>query len=1050
MNQFAKGGLSVLKDLAKRQKLEQTQAKAPVPGMFSVLDQLIQNAHTSLGTSPQPGTVWNKYLQPGRIFSREGVDFPLKQEELEYSGLRGMLSPSQQELLTNPGGYTQAQLLDKLRSARTGLNETLLDSDSGVAQYPPSKHAGLSHQGATGVDDNAYIESLTGSPDLVSYDDGGGHFSDFDPISWHRATKLDVPNIGPGTLIEEIQSDRHSDAADKVLVPGPLTAAKYNQKYKKSEAAPTRMVAGERVHIHGKRYDYDTPDYKARRIHKVDLDTTTERRGYFDSGTVAQLWAKVSAGTPLSYEEQRYLNNTPRMEGGALKNGPFGEELSSVPDAPFKSPAEYSGLELRKALARSVADNDSFLATVRGKDQIARYPGSSMHDAFRTGQEFAYDQVIPGQLQKLARQYGIRYDSALAAPTTSTAHEVPPVLRGSESIAEWLDPEAEFEHPDDLRSALTWYEERLDDTPARRKAVAAATKAIDKYEPHGKKILDDEAAFDNPDLDSIQESASPLQNAVAGKLQKLEAMFNQQQTANPRIVQKDFPSLMLDEAVREKIRKAGIPLWALGAGITGLEGLEGGDQGPEQQNYAKGGLAQGFAKGSLASLKDFIKNNYSAQSMQAKRADRLFSEAPTASEMLAPKGLKLLVESPGKIALLKPHDFSKITKPMVTDWATQEELDRDWMEQMGHAAFLAQQIEKQGGQRAPPVMALGAHSKTGRLTSTAHDGRRSSVAMALLGAGNIPTIMYRHDPRGVYQGQRGTGKESGYIVHDHYDPTDSSIGQYDPAAFLDPGDLGDLQSANGGKLTIMPQNGQTPHYLTKPVGPYTFPRPLVDYDGPLFAKGGKVARLKELAKTAAAANWRDESWSSPEWNELQRKITEDNPEHLAMPEHLNNNFLNAAAGAPAQLADLAALVALGPTLGMGAYEAGHNAIRSIPGMGWSGDMSDRYDELYDREFADRKVAKPAGALEHLAEIGGNMGASLPVPSGAGSAELKGLRKFLSSIVEYTVPTIRPKPANYAHGVVGGSLIQGAMNPIVSAMEDTRPSVHQFLQPHAAL
>lgn len=97
--------------------MDAAHSKFPQPGMFSVLDNLIQEAPFERGTAEQ----WRNYLKPGREHVREGVKFPLRSDELKWSGpyFQDVLAGKMDELNKS---YQKDEMLKALRDSRPQFN----------------------------------------------------------------------------------------------------------------------------------------------------------------------------------------------------------------------------------------------------------------------------------------------------------------------------------------------------------------------------------------------------------------------------------------------------------------------------------------------------------------------------------------------------------------------------------------------------------------------------------------------------------------------------------------------------------------------------------------------------------------------------------------------------------------------------------------------------------------------------------------------------------------------------------------------------------------
>lgn len=163
-------------------------ARSGKDGMFSVLDQLVEDAPFEKATADQ----WKKYLKPGREAVREDVKFPLRSNELEWTG------PIWEEAMRQPGrDFTKEDMLRYLRSGRPAFS-------SEITSHFDNKQ----WRSRGGMD---YHEDLTkfDSPHHPGFE--GSHF-DPDTISWSRVQSMPNNDL----LVDEVQSDLHQQATRKI------------------------------------------------------------------------------------------------------------------------------------------------------------------------------------------------------------------------------------------------------------------------------------------------------------------------------------------------------------------------------------------------------------------------------------------------------------------------------------------------------------------------------------------------------------------------------------------------------------------------------------------------------------------------------------------------------------------------------------------------------------------------------------------------------------------------------------------------------------------
>ena len=140
-----------------------------------------------------PLSQWATFLQPGRTVQREGIEFPLKKTETNPALSKLIESLGPEETLTRD------RLTELLRKVSPPIE---------YGEVPPS-HADprYSHQTL----ETRYAENITTIPGL-NYEKQYHYHPD--TLSWSRTTSHNTPSGGV-RLIEEIQSDLHQDARER-------------------------------------------------------------------------------------------------------------------------------------------------------------------------------------------------------------------------------------------------------------------------------------------------------------------------------------------------------------------------------------------------------------------------------------------------------------------------------------------------------------------------------------------------------------------------------------------------------------------------------------------------------------------------------------------------------------------------------------------------------------------------------------------------------------------------------------------------------------------
>jgi hypothetical protein len=527
-------------------ELQYLKNKLPQMGMFSTLDEAIQNAPQKQMTAEQ----WQQYLKPGMTVSRAGVNFPLKQEELQYANVPGILSQgfasspliSREDLAAEVQAQRPSFGIAKSYQ-KTGDSTPELDLDPSRVRVSQPEYGDHAH--IPGVE-NSYQEHITTSPDFGSF---SSHFSPQD-ISWSRTTKhpVDQPGDVEGAqqkllrLIEEIQSDRHEAAAAKVRVLNPDV----QEQLRSVDLDPNQFNDPLMVQGFG------------------DANTVEERRGY---------------RTP---EDER------QVEGGMSAPSDL---LMKPPDTPFKDPADYAGLELRKQLLNSVNQGDSYLGLTRGSDQVQRYE-QGMGGGKGEGMSYIYDKVYPSALRKLARQYGAEVSDVPVKVGGGDLDTRPQTLVdfGEENPTDLLDrahnePEAftraqsladDFER---LRGELPEYDTHLN--------------AVNQHIENGQQR--DLTPREWEDIHDRFQSLHTIWNMAAA-----EAPETMGASSPPKT--KTFPAMNITPEVAEKVRQAGVPLWSLaGATAAGLGARSNDASATPVEDASVQNANQGFASGGTVS-----------------------------------------------------------------------------------------------------------------------------------------------------------------------------------------------------------------------------------------------------------------------------------------------------------------------------------------------------------------------------------------------------------------------------------------------------------------
>lgn len=625
--------------------LQYLRAKVPQKGMFSVLDELVQNAPFDRGSAEQ----WQQYLQPGQTLTRAGVNFPLKKEELEYSGLPKAFQLDRKSLAGEP--WTKQQVLQELEVNRPTFTRSVNQYNPDPSQFPEESRTHWSypeyaeHAHPTELPEQ-YTEDITRSPSFGGYP---SHFSNKD-LSWARTTQhtADTPPLETETaraqrnlvrLIEEIQSDRHESAAEKVYTPSPDLRTRIEALTGKS--VPPQFENEDAFHIVRR-----IPDDQRGAALRDELAKSLGRRGYRTPTEEATDLARRTnderdAGSYylLPDEEQARLDNIRRKP----------------PDTPFKNPEDYAGLEMRKQLLNAVNNGERYLALTRGSDQVQRYE-QGMEGEKGEGMSYVYDTIYPSVLGKLARQYGAQMTEVPVKIGSEGKDIRAPTLieYGVESPVDLLDlAPTNREAAERAHSLLDDFETIRGGNPEYDRALTNARQSLNSLESTGGTKPGSTEAGDNPHWSDLHDSLQTLHS--------LWSDFGEEGgLGTPKEkVAKTFPAMEITPEVADRVRKAGVPLWGLaGAAAAGLGSSYNDAQANPVVDTAEGHAAGGpvgahmssvdplalvqaaksrhYAYKPLGASNHILGEDYTPSSLQG----RTITENPAAAAALTAQGVK--------------------------------------------------------------------------------------------------------------------------------------------------------------------------------------------------------------------------------------------------------------------------------------------------------------------------------------------------------------------------------------------------------------------------
>jgi hypothetical protein len=888
-------------------------AKAPQVGFFSTLDELIQQAPIP---DQAKASQWEEYLRPGRALVKEDVTFPLKAEELEYS----LVKPLLERLRRENELVNRNQLLSHIREVRPDLGASprmLVDpraGEEGLAgrklfdqQYPNRTRltnmdlSAVAYEGARPRRPSYHDSRLANTQTMLpgSYEESPTNMtgitkrSHFDPetISWSRTTRQPTVDDKALRLVEELQSDLHSVAGEKLrrappraedrkwwadlhaanptlseapfpLRSSPLTENTARYFDDRLLAQLRESVATDQIDAAVRAESGDEgwvrrADERARLLGMLD-SLPSVRRGYAkDINRQVYEFARVNGIDNIDEAYTRFQRENPgqysdlhdtRVESDAAARG-------AVPDAPFKDPADYSLLELKKQLLNAANAGDDYLAVTPAEMQIHRYQGG-MEGQREAGMRHVYDRVVPGQLEKLARQYGLSTEDTMVN-LESRVDMRPRTLvdNGYETVDELfgeMDPS--FNDPGTRQHAngLRRFSELLDELDTRLGVEGSQPNEVGQeiYQAYrtAKEFADEASVADEEQLARMLggDTGEELSEAMSTLIDAYEESGRQ----HSEDIATQLKALRLTPELREKIKRIGVPLWTLPAAGVGLEAAMGEGEEPKP-GFAGGGSV---SKGLRQVVKDIANENPYA----GRRAERIMDEEPRLDTVLSPRGLERLAMDPAPVLMMRPDirpdkasEYRRLALPLVY-----EELDKMPIDDFMHSADLLEKFRDEG-MRVPPLLMGDINESGEKLIMKSHDGRHRAFGLGEIMGMKVPTqfdgvrdYTLPFDDQKKYV--RGLGTQT---LNDIYNEARPSVRQMPPLPLLRDKTLELLEELLGKLNKVKSAKQEQSGYTTQPDRETSLRNKKGDR---FFAGGGLVKTVRDIAKLDPVAGRRAE------------------------------------------------------------------------------------------------------------------------------------------------------------------------------------------------
>lgn len=1010
-------------------------SKAPMPGMFSTLDELIQQAPIP---DEAKAAQWEEYLRPGRALVREDVTFPLKAEELEYTLVRPYLERLKREnaLLTRnqlleftrrnrpdfPGVVGTDTSSRRVRQGDQSFGERYLASGEDVELLGrslrgnlPQWHYSELHTADTAVP-GSYEELVTHM--LGLHDHRSSHFGP-NSLSWSRATQQPL-NQGSSMMryIEEIQADVNARAADKLFKVTPdlagMTLITPGRYIDETERNHERVIAQTAAEGRG-RPDSEIARAEGRQALAALDALQPERRGYYkDVNRRLREFAAVNGINDLEEARARFSADPGYDIEEAAR---VAHEKSQVPDVPFKSPADYGLLELKKQMMNAARQGDDYLGITPSDVQIRRY-AQGLSESDKQGMQHVYDKIYPSQLEKLARQYGIGMedvelqtsDAVDARPSSLAARD----LESTGELVEALHPDAHSSlgMEDSLDTIGELLETSYDsiNTDEARDAISRVRAMLEDY---SKSDTEDAAA------DWYENNSQEL----AGHLQFLDDEYRyktaHEQGDGSGYTTNKIRAMRLTPELREKIKRIGVPLWTVPAAGAGLEALLSGQE--EQPSYAGGGLV---GKGLRQVVQDIKNENPYA----GRRAERIMDEEPRLDSILSPRGLERLAMDPAPVILMRPDirpdkasEYRRMALPL-----NFRKLDEMPVDDFMHSAELLEKFRSEGGMNVPPMLFANLDDD-GLMHITGHNGRHRAFGLGEILGMKTPVQFDRVVDMTLPESDRrkfikGLGTQT---LNDIFDEVRIQGGhpRLPPVPKLEGDTVGLLESLlqrlNSMKTARQELSGD-PKQPTRETS-------LRNKKGDrFFAKGGEVKlkakkigeRARELGALRGSHAERRARIASAMLSNLYGVTPEGELTTDVLP-RLDGTWPNrpGLVEGTLGLAELLLPERFTPDVVKGSGE--------------------RYEETLG-QIQDAMGVAPADTFgEHVSEALGNMLTQVPVPA---TKAAQGVRGVLSGLAEFVSPVVNPSLRNYA----GGTLVGGTFTKALQELAERLPGIQETL------
>lgn len=574
----------------------EAQGASPPKGFFSVLEQAIAGSKQR----SMPAEQWSSYLTPGRREVTVGdLKFPLRDEELKWSGLPGYLEgkqPGERISVDDLLRQLERRPMPELKNPKGELTKFTRDVDEHENYFNSVADSIAERSGAT---DDGHDDLVGMMRSAVGRGPGGvrnigeltgieltpleAHFIDTGlvpgPGARYKSNILPGPTTGYGEELTKFRAGKQWDPATEAEHKGLINAEELTtDEY-------LRLQELNRLHGEAIQSGYTSDHFGSEGQDLLSHSRWSRRQT--DDGRPVHVVEEIQSDWHQQGREKGYkreLTSEEQNEYDSLKHKSAGfayrdlltpaerdraitleqAKFSGIPQAPFSK--TYHELELKKNLARAVANGDEYLALTTGTQQADRWNQLLQKDLkqieWMKGEDGRYDLYPYGKDDKAKAFLAGKTDKELRdllgkemSDKILNSGKDEGVLTGDNlSIGG-----AGMRHTYD--EVYRGYLEKL------AKQYGGEVTRVRVPDARGHDTFSESALWD-------QFRQLDAENSLEGMSDRYAA-YKAKHTPPPPM--HEVPAIRITDAMRDRVKKSGLPLFTAPAatGATGLTGYLG-------------------------------------------------------------------------------------------------------------------------------------------------------------------------------------------------------------------------------------------------------------------------------------------------------------------------------------------------------------------------------------------------------------------------------------------------------------------------------------------